>query len=382
MAGWIIWLLLLAAAALLEILTQSALSLAVLAAAALLPLLAIGLAALGARRVTLTMPPLDAAEKGRQFTLRLHAENSGLLPQPRIAVCLRCENLLTGEQTDLRLRLAAPAHGTGETCAALESDWCGMLRMQVLSARACDLFGLAGFRVAAPEAFQLPILPQTFEPRVNLPLLAGRSEDSEVYSMERPGRDCSETFQIRDYRDGDSPRQIHWKLSGKMDRMIVRDPSLPLERSVLLLWERRAEAQSPAQSDALCESLVSVLRALLALGVSCRVAWTDPDAQGCARCELREEAELYALLPRLLSAAPQPEAEPLAARYVRLYGSETGAQTLYFAPQPDPMLSELCPEDRLLQILAQPQPEEPALGRAICFVPGEEAAALSEIDLY
>ena len=33
MAGWIIWLLLLAAAALLEILTQSALSLAVLAAA-------------------------------------------------------------------------------------------------------------------------------------------------------------------------------------------------------------------------------------------------------------------------------------------------------------------------------------------------------------
>lgn len=380
MAGWIIWLLLLMAAALLEILVQSALSLALLAAAALLPPLGIGLAALGARRVTLALPPLEAAEKGRTCTLRLRAENSGLLPQPRILVRLHCENLLTGEQTELRLRLAAPGRGSGEACAELESACCGMLRLRVRTAHACDLFGLAGFRIAAPETFQVPILPRTFEPRINLPLLAGHSEDSDLYSMERPGRDFSETFQIRDYRDGDSPRQIHWKLSGKMDRMIVRDPSLPLERSVLLLWERRGG--SAAQSDALCEALVSVLRALLALGVSCRVAWTDPDAQGCALCEVREEAELYALLPRLLSAAPQPEAEPLSARYVRLYGSETGAQTLYFAAQPDSMLQALCPEDCLLQILAQPELTEPTAGRTVCFAPGEEAAALAEIDLY
>ena len=39
--------------------------------------------------------------------------------------------------------------------------------------------------------------------------------ESFKYSKDRPGDDPGETYDIREYRSGDSIRQIHWKLSGK-----------------------------------------------------------------------------------------------------------------------------------------------------------------------
>ncbi|MFR7744089.1 MAG: DUF58 domain-containing protein [Acutalibacteraceae bacterium] len=52
-------------------------------------------------------------------------------------------------------------------------------------------------------------------------------------------------FQIRDYVPGDSQRQIHWKLSHKYDKLIVKDPSLPITRSAAVFWERTEETPLP-----------------------------------------------------------------------------------------------------------------------------------------
>ncbi len=82
----------------------------------------------------------------------------------------------------------------------------------------------------------------------------------------------AETFQVREYAPGDSPRQIHWKLSSKLDRMIVRVAGLPLERSVLLLWERRG-TPAAQESDAMAEVMAVVCQELLRQGVGCRAAW-------------------------------------------------------------------------------------------------------------
>ena len=97
----------------------------------------------------------------------------------------------------------------------------------------------------------MTVQPDTFPQSVTVSANLNSPEDSEVYSQEKPGQDLSETFQIREYRPGDSIRQMHWKLTQKLDRPIVRDPSLPITRSVLLLWERTAaEPEAPAEADA------------------------------------------------------------------------------------------------------------------------------------
>ena len=50
----------------------------------------------------------------------------------------------------------------------------------------------------------------------------------------RIGEDTSEVFDIREYRSGDTSHRIHWKLSAKTDDFMVKEYSLPMERTVLL----------------------------------------------------------------------------------------------------------------------------------------------------
>ena len=55
------------------------------------------------------------------------------------------------------------------------------------------------------------------------------------YSGARPGDDPGETFDIREYQEGDSIRQIHWKLTGKLDKMMIRQRSFPVDDTILIL---------------------------------------------------------------------------------------------------------------------------------------------------
>ena len=96
---------------------------------------------------------------------------------------------------------------------------------------------------------------------------AAHIDDTEDYSNERPGYDLSEMFQIRDYVPGDSQRQIHWKLSHKYGKLIVKDPSLPITRSAAVFWERTENDPTAERTDAEAEIVVSVCRNLLSQSV-------------------------------------------------------------------------------------------------------------------
>ncbi|MCD8026684.1 MAG: DUF58 domain-containing protein, partial [Clostridiales bacterium] len=62
--------------------------------------------------------------------------------------------------------------------------------------------------------------------------------DSELLTVTgykaKPGGGYSDYYELRSYRNGDSLKQIHWKLSGKYDNIIVRSPSIPIYKSLVV----------------------------------------------------------------------------------------------------------------------------------------------------
>lgn len=56
--------------------------------------------------------------------------------------------------------------------------------------------------------------------------------DSERYSEVKPGDDPSEIFDIRDYQEGDRLSRIHWKVSMKLNRVMVKEYSMQLPDAV------------------------------------------------------------------------------------------------------------------------------------------------------
>ena len=51
----------------------------------------------------------------------------------------------------------------------------------------------------------------------------------------KKGNDPSEIFDVKDYTPGDDLRFVHWKLSGKADHLIIRQPSEPTHYHAVLL---------------------------------------------------------------------------------------------------------------------------------------------------
>ena len=69
---------------------------------------------------------------------------------------------------------------------------------------------------------------RTFPVEIQTVLTRSNLDDCTEYAPDQKGADRTETMQIRDYVPGDPLQQIHWKLSTKLDRLIVRDPAQPV----------------------------------------------------------------------------------------------------------------------------------------------------------
>ena len=269
------------------------------------------------------------AGKNEPFRVVLQIENPSRLPIPAAGCGLEVKNLLTGASERVVRRTAILPRGRSEVALELSSDCCGRIRTELKSLRLYDCFWLIPVRCGAGAHASVTVQPDTFPMEVRVLANVNSPEESEVYSQEKPGNDLTETFQIRDYREGDSIRQIHWKLSTKYDRLISRDPSLPVTRSVMVFWDRHAAQVSRTRQDAQAEVLVSLCRALLAAGVQFTLAWNEG-----GRCILQRAAELddlIALLPRLLSSTARTDGPDGAELYCRTETGSAFAHVVYIA---------------------------------------------------
>lgn len=185
---------------------------------------------------------------------------------------------------------------------ALQSPWCGRVRVTVESVCLYDCFGMIAVKIQSDVHGACVVQPDTFPQTLVISPAAAHIDDTEDYSTERPGFDLSEMFQIRDYIPGDSQRQIHWKLSHKYGKLIVKDPSLPIMRSAAVFWERTEETPTDVRTDAEAEIVVSVCRNLLVQSVQFAIGWNEAQTGHCVFHQIRDMDDLIGLLPRLFTA--------------------------------------------------------------------------------
>ena len=300
----ICWLLFVLGLAIACVLAGNSLTLALLVTLLVLPLLFSLLNLLGRKKLKLELRCPVNQKKEQADAIELTLENTSRVP----LVAVRCQvevlNLLTGSENVIRCRASILPRNKRVLTLDLCSRYCGRISVRVQRVRLYDCFWLLPVPCGQTAAATVTVQPNTFPQTVTIAANFNSPDDSEIYSQEKPGPDLSETFQIRDYRPGDSIRQMHWKLTQKFDRPIVRDPSLPITRSVLLLWERTADiAETAEEADVQAEALVSLAKTLLDQSVQFNLAWNEKESGQCALLEIRSMDDLIGALPRLLSAS-------------------------------------------------------------------------------
>lgn len=233
-----------------------------------LPLLDGLLTAIAVRRMQLALHAPLQAEKGSEIPLDIRIDR--IIPPVGVRAHVRCENRLTGETGCYTawVRRSGIRHAAHR--CLLHAGHCGMLTVH-LTVEVCGFFGL--FERSATAEKQAVI----WVPPVLLPLHIVPSEDDAAREdgasgVSRPFCGSADAFALRAYMAGDPVRLIHWKLSEKLDTVIVRAPESPLPEQLLLGIDLSSAADAPA-IDRMTQTLFSLSHALLNSGMPHGLYW-------------------------------------------------------------------------------------------------------------
>lgn len=250
---------------------------------------------------------VSSAAKEQELMLCFHLKNNSFFTCGRGSFALECENLLTGEKELRKVAFTVSGKAETEIYASFSFAHCGRVRFRADTVSCFDIFGLIGFSHKIALETAVLVLPQLYATRLEVSSGQVSDVDSDEYSMYRAGFDASETYALREYKAGDPIKNIHWKLSQKSDELILRELSLPVQNSLLILIENvrlgdDTESYAAETAEAMGEIAVSLSMALCEQKYEHRIAWIDCEKGQVEACEIGCEEDLNTVMSGILSA--------------------------------------------------------------------------------
>lgn len=274
-----------------------------------------------------------STQRGKSSKLHIDVRGNRILLGTVTTMWLTVENSLSGETMRKKLRIYIPGRKNGSLDLDLTCAHSGKLRIRLEQAGLYDLFGLIPVKsrissvTGEGEAVvNVSVLPELFDCEIGYHLHESLMYDTDAYSQTRKGMDPSEVFQIREYVPGDQLKSIHWKLSSKHDQMVVREGSFPIDKSILVVFDKSVIPGSGltvdgALTDACIDMTVSVARGLLEMGLAHQLIYNSVEENYCYVADIGSEDELFAQIPGLMTGGVKENAMSCGKTYM---GLETG----------------------------------------------------------
>ena len=153
---------------------------------------------------------------GEQEAVDLQVECK--LPAPPISGRIQITRTVTGERWLLKPGQLLPA------------EHCGQLVCQPYRVKVYDYLGLLSLSPRQIRALSAVILPKPQQVE-NLPDVERLLAQAWI---PKPGGGYAENHELRLYRPGDSINQIHWKMSAKTGKFIIREAMVPMNSRIVL----------------------------------------------------------------------------------------------------------------------------------------------------
>lgn len=203
--------------------------------------------------------------RGEKTFYRIIVNRFPLLAAGQLHVQLTVENHLIGQIQEQSAVFALDKKR--EAAVEWIPDCCGEYSMSCQALWVSDLFGLCAFRLPPLSSQSLTVYPQSVPVQLKITKMPHGILEGETVYENRKGSDPSEVFDLRDYQPQDDIRQIHWKLSSKLDTMVVKEASDTSHYDTILMLDASLENQEPAVLSAVVELALSFSQKLIEQGV-------------------------------------------------------------------------------------------------------------------
>lgn len=246
--------------------------------------------------------PATGIGKDRQvpLTIRTQCKSRWLGFAAEMTYCVR--NVFTEfEQTTKERIWVSPG-----TNVALEkmlvSHHMGRVEASVTQFQVKDWLGICSLRDARPKSGWVIVGPTRVEA---LPddLTASIEDFPDENETKKRGTDINPDYEIREYIPGDDLKNIHWKLTAKTGRTMVRERLATGREKINVLL---ALTKDPTENDALMASLHGLGLLLLDKGYPIRLCWLG-QGNALQGHYLAEEGELANAIDEILSVSGMQE---------------------------------------------------------------------------
>lgn len=335
---WLLWLIFMAGA---TVVTGSWLMAAVFLFSALLLILSAAVTSLGGRKTVIKLSVPRAAERKENFRGRLTLQNQTVWPVFGGKGQILWENLFTGEHGEIPLSFSLGCKETRTIEFEACSSWCGCVKVQFSSWKCNDFFHVFSVRRQAVAEGCTVIMPEKQNSDFSFLTREGFDMESFRYSGNRPGDDPGETYDIREYQPGDSIRQIHWKLSGKLDDIMIREKSFPVDDTVLILAEAFQAEREPRRAETVAEVLSAIIRDFMEKKIPCQVGIYDRNAGKFRQEKVRTEEDHEHILYSFLRYGSDGKTPVTVQEYLRNPGTQNYVNYIYITGNPEDKEAEL-----------------------------------------
>lgn len=202
----------------------------------ILPVISIVLAHHAFERIDfLLSAPVTTVSMPEKPIVILTAKNPTLFPFLNCVLSFQFQNMYfpSGPKNTIALPLNARKTQTLRFPFAVTQP--GMLLFSLEDVKLTDFLHLYTFHRNLNKGMQIPVLPQETPSSFAPAAVHTESEDSEFYDP--TGALSTDIREVREYIPGDRMQDIHWKLSARMDDLLVKQYERSLDDSLLFLPE-------------------------------------------------------------------------------------------------------------------------------------------------
>lgn len=202
-----------------------------------------------AKKLKVKIKVKDGGQEGKDYKLGVSIEGTKkIYVTAYILMELEVHNQMF-ESTQTMRYLIPLSDQESEYAIKMEAPCCGEIKFVCSEIWAVDYFHLFQIPVEKFQEARMIIYPRNTKLNVELSREAIGAVREDVNIQSREGNDPSEMYAVREYIPGDDLRAVHWKLSGKMDQLLLKQSSDPTHYNVVLLPDFRRKYQGKTSKE-------------------------------------------------------------------------------------------------------------------------------------
>lgn len=251
---------------------------------------------------------MDELDKPARAVITLSIENRNrLLPLTKGIARVRYENTFSGDKGRLKIRFSVDAGKKRDRRIPVVMSNCGNVAITVEKVRIYDYLNIFAWTIGKHfETHNILVLPPNKEMYLGKDRWYNETnEDSDRFSLYKKGDDLSEIFDVREFVEGDRFQHIHWKLSTKIGKQMVKEGSLPLTKAIHIFMDLCVQGEKQERNhnvNLLVQGAYSISMYMIEHKIPQIYIWYDKKNGVVQEYSVEQEEELYWMFQELFKS--------------------------------------------------------------------------------